>query len=422
MTLDNFIEQNVSRKKRLFLLIISSIGWALVAAGVMVTSLTINDIVAYWKLSKVFSAVMASSTFFGMIAGAVSSGLISDTFGRKNSCVIFSSIFTLFSFSGGIASTPEMFLAFRIIAGFGMGGLLPALNTYLAEFLNISIRGMYLVLLEASWAVGSIILGVFHLLFKNTLTWRGDYLFFISGLIPLIFIMFMHESPKYLLIKKRYDKIQKLYNTDGSDIILPVNSKKYRVSDLFRDNHMKITLNVWLLWFTMSIGYYGIFVWIKSILISKNISVLSADWYTFYMFVAQLPGYLLAALLIEKVGRRKSLLFFMIGTGVSSLAFAFVSTQSQVLIFSLIVSVFCLGAWGITYAYTPELYPTHIRGIGNGSASAITRFAGFLAPYYTSFFLEHSITVGLVGIAILFVITGILNFLFLPETMNKEVN
>ncbi|HQP58054.1 MAG TPA: MFS transporter, partial [Petrotogaceae bacterium] len=168
MTLDNFIQQNVSRKKRLFLLIISSIGWALVAAGVMVTSLTINDIVAYWKLSKVFSAVMASSTFFGMIAGAVSSGLISDTFGRKNSCVIFSFIFTLFSFLGGVASTPEMFLTFRIIAGFGMGGLLPALNTYLAEFLNISIRGMYLVLLEASWAVGSIILGVFHLLFKNT--------------------------------------------------------------------------------------------------------------------------------------------------------------------------------------------------------------------------------------------------------------
>jgi putative MFS transporter len=173
----------------------------------------------------------------------------------------------------------------------------------------------------------------------------------------------------------------------------------------------------------MSFGYYGIFIWVKGILLSKGISLVQSDWFTFYMFLAQLPGYLLSAYLIEKIGRKPSLLLFTFGTSLSALFFAFSSSPSMVIVSSLIVSIFCMGAWGLTYAYTPELYPTKFRGAANGSSAALTRLAGFIAPFYTSYFLSQDmIYVGLIGISILFIITGISNYISLPETKNKEVS
>jgi putative MFS transporter len=44
------------------------------------------------------------------------------------------------------------------------------------------------------------------------------------------------------------------------------------------------------------------------------------------------------------------------------------------------LSFFNLGAWGVTYGYTPELYPTWLRGTGTGFAAAFGRIGGILAP------------------------------------------
>ena len=47
------------------------------------------------------------------------------------------------------------------------------------------------------------------------------------------------------------------------------------------------------------------------------------------------------------------------------------------------ISFFNLGAWSALYAYTPELYPTRIRGTGSGAAASIGRLAGVIAPTAT---------------------------------------
>jgi len=63
---------------------------------------------------------------------------------------------------------------------------------------------------------------------------------------------------------------------------------------------------------------------------------------------------------------------------------AFVSSSSLLLFASVLISLFVLGAWGMVYAYTPELYPTEMRGLGNGTSGAVARSAGIIAPYFTS--------------------------------------
>jgi putative MFS transporter len=422
MTLDKVIDESISSGKRKLLLFITSLGWAYVAAGVMIMPFAQPMVMTEWNLSRNFAASLSSSGFIGMFLGALIAGILSDKFGRKITSILFLTIATLFSFANGFATTPFNFIMFRVISGFGLGGLLPVLNTYLTEFLNVGIRGKYLVLLEASWAFGSIYMAIIHMIFGRYLGWNYDFIFMGIGLLPLILLLFVPESPKYLLIKDKKEEFKKLFKYDLKDISFK-KQEKSSLKNILSKKYYKRTILVWLQWFTMSFGYYGIFIWIKGILFNKGIDFVKADWYTFYMYIAQLPGYLLAAYFIEKIGRRKSVLFFMIGTGISSIAFAYSSQNTIVLLMSLIVSIFTLGAWGLTYAYTPELYPTQYRGTANGTSSAVTRFSGFIAPYYTAFFLEKNIIFsGIIGIAILFIITGFLNFIFLPETKNVEVN
>lgn len=423
MTLDKILKeiQNDNLSKRL--LIVCSIAWALVAAGVMIIPFTLNSIMIEWDLSRAYTSSLASSTFLGMFIGAISAGYISDFFGRKSTSIIFLLLASFFSILNGISYSPEIFLFFRIIAGFGFGGLLPSLNTYLTEFLNISLRGKYLVYLETSWAFGSIFIALVHIIFGRNISWRLDYLSLGLGIIPAILLFKFPESPKYLILNKNFSKFEKLFNYKIKDKIIFENKNIFTFKNLFKDKYTKISLNIFLLWFTMSFGYYGIFIWIKDVLFSKGISMVNTDFFTLFMLIAQLPGFLLASYLIDIIGRRKSILFFTLGTSLSMIFFAYAFEEILVLLSGLLVSIFCLGAWGLTYAYTPELYPTAFRGTANGTASAVTRFAGFLAPFYTSIFIEiNNIILGLLGISLLFIITGIFNYKYLPETKNMEIN
>ncbi|RAO99244.1 hypothetical protein PW5551_04730 [Petrotoga sp. 9PW.55.5.1] len=423
MTFDLLIEKTVSQSQRNYLLFITSFGWAIVSAYVMITSFTLPLLIDEWQLSNVFASTIASSTFIGMFVGTLSAGIISDYFGRKKSAIFLLFIGSLFSVLSGFVDSPTLFMVFRILSGIGFGGSMPVLNAYLTEFLNVSIRGRYLVYLETSWAFGSIFIAIIHMFLARNITWRLDYLFLGVGFIPLLLLFTVPESPKYLLIKDKKEEFEKSFNYKIKEEIVLPKKEKVTINALFKKGYLSRTLNVFLLWFTMSVGYYGIFVWVKGILAQKGIDVVLTDWYTFYMFLAQLPGYLFAAYLIEKIGRRKSVLFFALGTTISSIIFAAVSSNLMVLIFSLVVSIFCMGMWGLTYAYTPELYPTTMRGTANGAAGALTRLAGFIAPFYTSFFLSRNlINIGLIGIAFLFAVTGILNFIFLPETLKKEID
>jgi putative MFS transporter len=423
MTFDSLIEKVVSQSQRNYLLLITSLGWAVVAAYVMITSFTLPLLAQEWNLSNIFASTIASSTFIGMFIGTLSAGIISDYFGRKKSAMFLLFIGSFFSVLSGFIGSPTLFIIFRILSGIGFGGSMPVLNAYLTEFLNVSIRGKYLVYLESSWAIGSIFIAVIHMFIARNFTWRLDYIFLGAGFIPFLLLLTVPESPKYLLIREKKEEFEKLFNYNIKEKIIVPKKEKVTIKALFQKGYLVRSLNILLLWFTMSFGYYGIFVWVKGILAQKGVDVVLTDWYTFYMFLAQLPGYLLAAYLIEKIGRRKSVLLFALGTAISSVIFASVSSNILVLIFSLVVSIFCMGEWGLTYAYTPELYPTTMRGTANGVSGALTRFSGFIAPFYTSYFLERgNINIGLIGIAILFLLTGILNFIFLPETLKKEVD
>ena len=98
------------------------------------------------------------------------------------------------------------------------------------------------------------------------------------------------------------------------------------------------------------------------------------------MTVAQLPGYIAAAYCVERLGRKATLVGFLISCAVCAYFFGQGGSTAAVLAWGCGMSFFNLGAWGVVYSYTPELYPTSIRAMGSGWAAAIGRVGGILAP------------------------------------------
>jgi len=389
MNIDEIIQKYVPRARQTRLLILTSLEWMLVAAGVMVLSLTLPSVIRSFNAGDALQGAMASAVFFGMLIGALTSGLISDLMGRKWTNIFLMLVAGVFSGLTALSTSPLQFALFRFLSGLGYGGLLPVVNAYLTEFTAIRIRGVFLTLQEASWALGSIAVGLFTILTVDSLGWRWSYGFLMLWSLPLIVITLMlPESPKFAFFKKGKNALEKILGSRIEEDIEAKPRVKMPVGALFTKRFLTRTIMIWASWFSVSFVYYGLFVWAPRIFESKGLTAASSLRYTFFMLLMQLPGYLLATLMIETVGRKKSLAFFFIGTGISAIIMSAVTTQPALIAASVLISLFCMGTWAMVYAYTPELYPTEMRALGNGTSGMMARIAGIIAPYITGFLMS----------------------------------
>jgi putative MFS transporter len=140
------------------------------------------------------------------------------------------------------------------------------------------------------------------------------------------------------------------------------------------------TAVLWTLWFSMAFSYYGLFIWLPTLLVGRGYAEVQSFRFTLFITLAQIPGYFVAAWLVERAGRRVTLVSFLVLCAGASWLFGRAAGTSDLLLWGCLVSFFNLGAWGVTYGYTPELYPTRVRGTGTGSAAAFGRIGGILAP------------------------------------------
>ena len=181
---------------------------------------------------------------------------------------------------------------------------------------------------------------------------------------------------------------------------------------------------LWVLWFSVVFSYYGMFLWLPSVMVGKGFDLISSFKYVLIMTLAQLPGYFTAAWFIEKMGRKFVLATYLIGTAASAYVFGNADTIEVLLISGMLLSFFNLGAWGALYAYTPEQYPAVIRGTGAGMAAGVGRIGGVLGPLLVGVMLNRGYDISIIftifGIAILI---GVASVVFLgKETKQIELD
>ncbi len=414
------------------ILFLSMFLWISVSSNLGSLGFVINGLIKeVGTLSVNVKALIGSSSLIGMFIGALISGLIGDRLGRKKTIILFVIVQSVSSILSYVIIDPIWFIIWRIIAGIGMGGLLPVVASLVSEYSVPRNRGKRISLLESSWAYGWLIAVGLAYLLLNYIGWLlyGILLSIISLLFGIIGL-WVEESPRYLLSIGRKDEAIKLAEKHGVPLpeIRPRISMFEGLKKLFALDHRRVTIGLWILWFSLTMGYYGIFIWYPKLLVQRGIELgyqslslyLSRHRLDYLLIttLAQIPGYYSAAYLIDKVGRRKVLFTYMFFTGIASFALAGVKDVELFILAGITLSFFDLGAWAALYTYTPEQYPTNIRVMGTAWASTIGRLGGIIGPYIVPY-LGSWETV-FMFFALIHVI-GTIGVFFGRELMGKEM-
>ncbi len=371
------------------LLITAGVGWMFDSMDTGIVSFVLPVLMKTWKLSSTQVGLIASIGLAGMALGAVFSGTLADYFGRKK---VFAGTMLIYSVATGLCGLSWNFTSLavcRFLVGFGLGGQLPVAVTLVSEYSPAKKRGRFLVLLESFWAAGWLIASIISFLVIPQYGWQVA---FFVGALPALYVGYIWknipESPRFLERKGRYAEAEKIVAdleqmagiTAGTESEhADEAASKFPLAELFSRRYLKRTVFLWLLWFCIVYSYYGIFTWLPTLL-AANLPLVKSFEFVLIITLAQIPGYFTAAYLVEVLGRKITLGSFLALCGVAAYFFGQATTTEAVLIWGSLMSFFNLGAWGIVYTYTPELYPTRARASGAGWAAGFGRLGGILAP------------------------------------------
>ncbi|HDR8245499.1 MFS transporter [Bacillus cereus group sp. Bce039] len=367
--------KEISKRK---LLGIAGLGWLFDAMDVGMLSFVMVALQKDWGLSTQEMGWIGSINSIGMAVGALIFGILSDKIGRKSVFIITLLLFSIGSGLTALTTTLAMFLVLRFLIGMGLGGELPVASTLVSESVEAHERGKIVVLLESFWAGGWLIAALISYFVIPKYGWEVAM---VLSAIPALYALYLRwnlpDSPRFQKFEKRPSVIE-------------------NIKSVWSGEYRKATIMLWILWFCVVFSYYGMFLWLPSVMVLKGFSLIKSFQYVLIMTLAQLPGYFTAAWFIERLGRKFVLVTYLIGTACSAYLFGVADSLTVLIVAGMLLSFFNLGAWGALYAYTPEQYPTVIRGTGAGMAAAFGRIGGILGPLLVGYLVASEASLSLI--------------------------
>ncbi|MBQ1867771.1 MFS transporter, partial [Selenomonas sp.] len=296
------------------LLFITGLGWLFDSMDTGLIAFVLPVLAKEWSLTPAQVGWIGSIGLIGMALGAVLAGTLADRIGRKK---VFTITVLLYSLSTGMCALSwsyESLLFFRFLVGFGLGGELPVAATLMSEYAPSHLRGRFIVLLESFWGIGWLVAACIAYLLIPAFGWK---IAFAIGTLPALYVflirLHMPESIRYLISQNRIDDAKQIildleaklrvksqpFATELSDT---EKGKKATAAPKFATLWSKPfrtrTAMLWLAWFGIVYSYYGIFMWLPSIVYAQGFAVVKTFEYVLIMTLAQLPGYYAAAWLV----------------------------------------------------------------------------------------------------------------------------
>jgi len=353
--------------------LLGALGFFFDAMDVLLFGLVLPAIAREWTLGPEMRGLLLSAGTVGMAFGAFIGGWIADRVSRK---AIFLASMVFYGLGTGltalVSSVGVLFLL-RFLVGIGLGAELPVAATYVFETAPKEIRSRAVVLAESFWALGALVAALTARFFLPVGGWRAVLA---VGALPA-FVAF--------LARTRVPESSSQASADRG---------RGNVRSLLARGLRGRTLLLWFLWIAMNGVYYGLFLWLPSLLEARGYEIVRTFSYIVAMNLFQIPGYLTSAWLIETRGRSGVLGSFLLGGALAAAAFGFAPNTAILLVSGAFLNFFHLGAWGALYAYTPEQYPATLRGSGTGVAASWGRVMAAFAPYAVGFFLAHGVGQG----------------------------
>ena len=435
LTVDEALARGGTGRFQRRLLGIFGLVWAADAMQVIAVGFAAPSVAATFGVERLAALQIGTLFFLGMFVGAFGFGRIADRIGRRNILLLTVLMDAVFGMASVFAQDFTMLLVLRFLTGVAVGGTLPVDYAMMAEFLPPKNRGRWLVWLEGFWAVGTITVALTAWIAASqgaAAPWR--WIFAVAALPALIGIvlrLWVPESPMYLVRKGRTDEaravLDRVLVANGAGAlppdaeIVPAPVPEGAEGSIFSGLLRARTFGVLAVWFLVSLSYYGVFVWVPGQLATEGFGFVRGYGFLVILALAQVPGYALAAWGVEALGRRATLMGFLLLSAAGCFLFTVASGTAMVAGSLILMSFALLGTWGALYAFTPELYPTHLRGTGMGTASAVARLGGILAPSMLAVVFARGFGIAIGTFAGLLVLAALALLMVKAETRDRAI-
>jgi MFS family permease len=346
----------------------------------------------------------------GQVTGALIFGRLTDQFGRKKLFLVTLAVYLAATALSGLAPDFGVFVAFRFVAGSGIGGEYSAINSAIDELVPAALRGRVDLAVNGSYWVGVALGGVTtevlldSALVPHAVGWRLVFLLGAAiGLLILVVRRNVPESPRWLLTHGRVAESERVVSeieasvTGSRGVARLPDSPAVTVqamgsvgvayvARLLLERHRRRTLLGAALMIGQSIFYNAIF-FSAAMILSGYLGV-PADQVGRYMIPFAAGNFLgptILGRLFDTVGRRRMIAATYLISGVLLLAtgYAFregwLSARTQTLSWS-VVFFFASAAASSAYLTVSELFPVEIRGQAIALFYAFATAVGSLAP------------------------------------------
>jgi putative MFS transporter len=430
-TVHSIIEKLPLSNTHYLVVFLAGLGFMFDSFDVFVVSYAMPSVTKEWNLTPVVLGTLATAGMWGMLVGVLFWGPLCDRFGRKFG---FAGTVLGFSLLTGLTALSQdafQFGAFRFLTGLFLGGMVPINTACTAEYVSASHRGRFVSVLTCFWPLGMLMAAGCSMWLVADYGWR--VLFYI-GAIPILLglavIMLMPESPRWLAIRGRTeeagDVLRKLgaNEEDVRNLQSEKAVRKLPLTTLLKPPYLKRFIFTSGYFFFGHFGYYGILLWLPTLLVTVHqLSLAKTFSYTFMVAIAVLLGRLTAFYTIDAFGR-KQLFYVGFGLGgVACLLFGLIENPDY-LVWGACILMYIIeqGGAGII-VWTPELYPSEIRATANGWSSAAGRLASGISPIVVGYFLGNQWIYGVfVLFAIVFWIVCALVYFMGIETKGKTLD
>ena len=465
-------EEKVNKLYVIGLTLVATLGGFLFGFDSGVINGTVKGLESAFNAADIGSGFNVASMLLGCAVGAFFAGKLADLYGRRSMLIISSIFFIISAWGSGIATASGEFIVYRILGGLAVGAASVMAPAYIAEIAPAKYRGALATVQQVA-----IITGLFlsflsnyqlanisgsaeNVLWLDFETWRWMFwMEIIPAVIFFVSLLFIPESPRFLVAKKKESKAEKVLSKLYGDIVgkkkvldigatLAQDGHKPRFSDLYDKVKGRIKPIVWigigLAVFQQFVGinvvfYYGAVLW-QAVGFGENdallINVVSG--------ALSIGAVAAALLLVDRIGRKPLLLIGSIGMSIT-LALVVIAFTSGSLVadpitgekslqlsdamgmLALIAAnayvVFFNASWGpVMWVMLGEMFPNQIRGLGLAVAGLAQWGANFLVT------LTFPILLGSAGLAFaysLYTIGAVISIFFVAkyvyETKGKEL-
>lgn len=356
---------------------------------------------------------------------------LADKYGRRNLLAINIAMFSLSMPLVAIAPSFWTYVAAYALVRFSLNGEWAIGSMLVAETWPARMRGLIISADRSTWGVGAALAGGIAAYIVAAWGWRAAFIPpAVIALVAIYVRLKCPESPYWVRTQDRKARIRARlaagHALDAEDEAWIHKADTVGIRQLFMPDLIRNTLLSTFVATTSVVAFSTVGLWMP-LFMQQQHGWSPADYGTFYIWwgLVGVTGICFAGWVIDKLGRRLGFAFMLLEATVFMTWWIFAEDKTTLMILGLLWGWGFLGVWGPITTYTAEMYPTRIRGVGNGFSWTIGFFAGYVLWPFVSVWLRQttgSFQAAFLLIPVVMLLQAVIIWVYSPEYAGKELD